>query len=76
MPLHDWTLVSPGTYHRFHTVWIAELTKVLNTGLLPRQYYAEPEQVLGDTGPDVLALEIDRDPTTTDFERGEGGTAT
>ena len=21
MPMHDWTLVSPGTYHGFHTAW-------------------------------------------------------
>ena len=45
MPMHDWTLVSPGTYHGFHTLWIGELTRVLNTGLLPKSYYAEPESL-------------------------------
>lgn len=78
MPMHDWTRVSPGTYHGFHTLWIGELTRALNTGLLPRQYYAEPEQVAGETGPDVLTLELDRDFVDTDLESGfgAGGTAT
>ncbi len=58
MPLHDWTQVSAGTYHGFHTLWIGALTRVLNTGLLPASYYAEPEQVAGETGPDVLTLEV------------------
>ena len=67
MPMHDWTLVSPGTYHGFHTLWIGELTRVLNTGLLPKPYYAEPEQVAGDTGPDVLTLEMDADFSVADI---------
>ena len=76
--MHDWTLVSAGTYHGFHTLWIGELTRVLNTGLLPRQYYAEAEQVAGDTGPDVLALEFDADSfaTQTADDADAGGTAT
>lgn len=78
MPMHDWTIVSAGTYHGFHTLWIGELTRVLNTGLLPRQYYAEAEQVAGDTGPDVLTLEFDED--TSEVETADdadaGGTAT
>lgn len=75
MPMHDWTFVSPGTYHGLHTLWIGELTKSLNTGLLPSQYYAEPEQVAGQTAPDVLTLEIDRDLTATDYsdDNEEGG---
>ena len=60
MPLHDWTRVSAGTFHGFHTLWIGELTRSLNTELLPSQYYAEPEQVAGQTGPDVLTLELKR----------------
>ncbi len=61
MPLHDWTRVSARTYHGFHTVWIGEIARVLNNGLLPSLFYAEPEKVAGDTGPDVLRLEIDSD---------------
>ena len=76
MPMHDWTLVSPGTYHGLHTLWIGELTRTLNGGLLPSQYYAEPEQVAGQTGPDVLTLEIDRDFASTGYSDDSGGTAT
>jgi hypothetical protein len=59
MPLHDWSLVSAGTFHGFHTAWIAELARALNNGLLPEFYYAESEQIAGQTGPDVLTLEFD-----------------
>jgi len=76
--MHDWTLVSAGTYHGFHTLWIGELTRVLNTGLLPRQYYAEAEQVAGETGPDVLTLTFDEDTSATQTadDADAGGTAT
>lgn len=47
MPLHDWTLVSAGTYHGFHTAWITELARALNNGLLPEPFYAESEQIAG-----------------------------
>jgi hypothetical protein len=77
MPLHDWTRVSAGTFHGFHTAWIAELARALNNGLLPESYYAESEQVAGQTGPDVLTLEFDSDFSKTDTEsvEGQGGTA-
>jgi hypothetical protein len=58
MPIHDWTKVTPGTFHDFHSAWIAELRKVLNGGVLPRGYYAMAEQVAGQIVPDVLALEV------------------
>ncbi len=74
MPLHDWTRVSAGTYHGFHTVWIGEIARALNNGLLPSPYYAEPEQVAGDTGPDVLTLEIDSDSEHV-MPADAGGTA-
>lgn len=78
MPLHDWTQVSAGTYHGFHTLWIGELTRVLNTELLPASYYAEPEQVAGETGPDVLTLEADSDFLSDEASGAldSGGTAT
>jgi hypothetical protein len=56
MPMHDWTRVDDGTYHDFHTAWIAELRKLLNRGTLPRGYYALAEQHAGEVGPDVLTL--------------------
>ena len=36
MPVHDWTRVDAGTFHAFHTLWIGEIMKALNAGLLPR----------------------------------------
>jgi len=56
MPIHDWTRVSAGTCHDFHTCWIAHLKEALNDGLLPSDYYAQAEQVAGGIGPDVLTL--------------------
>lgn len=57
MPIHDWTRVTAGTFHAFHTAWIVQLQEMLNAGLLPRSYYALAEQYAGDLGPDVLTLE-------------------
>lgn len=57
MPIHDWTRVSPGTWHDFHHAWTNELRNALNAGLLPPEYYAQSEQVVGSMGPDVLALQ-------------------
>ncbi|MEX2170386.1 MAG: DUF4058 family protein [Pirellulales bacterium] len=56
MPVHDWTRVSAGTFHHFHTAWITALSKTLNGGLLPRGFYALSEQVTGEVVPDVVAL--------------------
>ena len=57
MPVHDWTRVSAGTFHDFHSTWIVEIKRALNVGLLPANYYAMAEQVAGETGPDVLTLQ-------------------
>ena len=57
MPIHDWTRVTAGSFHDFHVAWIAELRRVLNSGLLPDGYYAQAEQVAGQVIADVLALE-------------------
>jgi hypothetical protein len=57
MPIHDWTRVTSGTFHDFHTAWIAQLQETLNAGLLPPDCYALAEQFASDTGPDVLTLE-------------------
>jgi hypothetical protein len=56
MPIHDWTRVSAGTFHDFHTVWMGALRTAFNDGLLPADYYAMCEQDAGDVGPDVLTL--------------------
>ncbi len=56
MPMHDWTRVTAGIFHDFHTAWISAIRLALNAGLLPPEYYALAEQVAGDIGPDVLTL--------------------
>jgi hypothetical protein len=62
MPIHDWTRVDAGIFHHFHHDWISELSRALNSRILPREYYALSEQVAVGMVPDVLALErIDGD---------------
>ncbi len=61
MPVHDWTRVEAGIFHAFHHEWISEISRALNRGILPSQYYALPEQVAAGLGPDVLALEMRSD---------------
>lgn len=73
MPIHDWTRVNAGTFHHFHTAWIAEISKALNRGLLPSDYYALAEQQAGDIGPDVLTLH--RNGTEAAEPPPAGGTA-
>jgi hypothetical protein len=58
MPIHDWTRVSPGTFHNFHLRWLAALCDVLNGGVLPDGYFAMAEQRAGGPIPDVLTLQL------------------
>lgn len=74
MPIHDWTRVDAGVFHSFHNNWIGELTKALNSGLLPPEYYALGEQIAGPFGPDVLTLEADPDDDGAP-RKGEGAVA-
>ena len=60
MPAHDWTRVSAGTFHDFHSGWIIHLKDGLNDGLLPAEFYAMAEQRAGEVVPDVLTLSTDR----------------
>jgi hypothetical protein len=57
MPVHDWTRVDAGIFHHFHHDWISDLSRALNRGLLPPDYYALSEQIAGGVGPDVLTLQ-------------------
>ena len=78
MPMHDWTRVSAGSFHTFHTAWITEIARALNNGVLPDGFYAESEQVAGRTGLDVLTLDADPDWTVkgrTDTLKTAGATA-
>ena len=57
MPIHDWTRVGAGTFHHFHHLWVGEISKALNAGILPPDYYAYAEPIAGDFAPDVLTLQ-------------------
>jgi Protein of unknown function (DUF4058) len=74
MPMHDWTIVPDGIFHAFHHGWISALAQRLNTGLLPDDLYALPEQVAAGFCPDVLTLQSDPPEETGDID--DGGVAT
>lgn len=58
MPAHDWTRATDNDFHNFHTIWLVEICRTLNSGVLPPSYYAMTQQrILGGLEPDVLALE-------------------
>jgi hypothetical protein len=57
MPVHDWTRVDAGIFHAFHHGWIEDISRALNRGILPSDYYALPEQHAAGFGPDVLTLQ-------------------
>lgn len=56
MPVHNWKPIEAGIFHAMHHGWIEDLSRALNRGLLPSDYYALPEQITGGWGPDVLTL--------------------
>ena len=58
MPIHDWTRVDAGLFHAFHQSWIITLSRALNTGVLPPDYFALPEQSIQGPVPDVLTLKL------------------
>lgn len=75
MPMHDWTRVEAGIFHAFHHRWISALSDVLNTGLLPDEFYALPEQQAAGFGPDVLTLQ-DRHLDEPEPNESAAGTTT
>jgi Protein of unknown function (DUF4058) len=58
MPIHDWTRVDAGLFHAFHQSWIVTLSRALNAGVLPPDYFALPEQSIRGPVPDVLTLNL------------------
>ncbi|MGP0065872.1 MAG: DUF4058 family protein [Isosphaeraceae bacterium] len=58
MPIHDWTRVDAGLFHAFHQRWISALCDALNTGGLPADYFALPEQSIRGPIPDILTLSL------------------
>lgn len=75
MPIHDWTRVDAGIFHAFHFNWIHEVSRALNRGILPAEYYALPEQFAGGLGPDILALRRPENNGTGSSEPCSGGVA-
>ena len=77
MPVHDWTRVPHGIFHDFHHEWISTLSRALNGGLLPSEYYALKEQTAAGFGPDVLTLQsAPKEPHPETDLPGAGGNAT
>jgi hypothetical protein len=62
MPMHDWTRVKSGIYHNFHYGWVAAIMNRLNTGLLPPDYFALAEQIIGRPETDVVTLQTSARP--------------
>ena len=58
MPIHDWTRVDAGLFHAFHQSWIITLSRALNAGVLPPDYFALPEQSIRGPVLDVLTLKL------------------
>jgi hypothetical protein len=58
MPIHDWTRVDAGLFHAFHHGWVSVLSRALNTGVLPPDYFALLEQSIRGPVPDVLTLNL------------------
>jgi len=72
MPVHDWSRVEAGIFHHFHHAWIEELSRTLNEGILPPDYYALSEQHAGGFGPDVLTLQASSTDERSDGADGDG----
>ncbi len=64
MPVHDWTRVDAWLFHAFHQRWISALCDALNSGGLPAEYFALPEQSIRGPIPDILTLKLSPAPTT------------
>ena len=62
MPIHDWTRVDAGLFHAFRQRWISAQCDALNTGILPPDYFALPEQRIQGPIPDVLTLKLSSRP--------------
>ena len=66
MPIHDWTRVDAGLFHAFHEDWISSLSRALNLGVLPPEYFALREQSIGGPIPDVLTLRLSSTQSESD----------
>jgi hypothetical protein len=58
MPIHDWTRVDAVLFHDFNLSWTVALSRALNAGGLPAEYYALIEKKVPDEIPDLRVLEL------------------
>lgn len=77
MPLHDWTLVSPPSFHDMHQLWLACLRLRMSGGMLPDGYYVHLERHFGRFESDILTLSTppasrNGTPRGGDGDRGGG----
>ncbi|MEQ1825696.1 MAG: DUF4058 family protein [Pirellula sp.] len=72
--MHNWVNVAAGTYHFFHHRWISSISDQLNSGILPKGFFAMAEQIIGGPAPDVVALK-DWLETTEDATSNDGALA-
>ena len=56
MPIHEWSRLEARFFRDFHNRWYAELSNVMNEGLLPPEYYSLIEQNAGEILTDILTL--------------------
>lgn len=83
MPIHDWTRVDSGLFHDFHQRWAVGLSNVLNSQVLPSDYFALVEQNISGPIPDVLTLRLsgidesaqDSQKNAADASENAGGVA-
>jgi hypothetical protein len=54
MAIHDWSRVSAGIFHAFLIGWITQLSRVLNSGVLPEEYYCLVELLSAEPFPTIL----------------------
>lgn len=64
MPMHDWTRVDARAFHDFRRLWVAQLTAILNGGLLPAEIKALPDA-------DAGAITVRHEAGTRDLARIE-----
>ncbi|MBX3399362.1 MAG: DUF4058 family protein [Gemmataceae bacterium] len=72
MPLHDWSKMSAGHFHAFHTSWLIHMAEFLNDGVLPDGFHALPEQHTEGFITDVTTYEVDPIPTRKKTKVGGG----